>query len=406
MKKTWIVIAAMASVGATVSALSLFGSEEIGGAAPAVAAPVVCATTEAWPGVTFSEPMGAVSARDGTDRVFVIERGGRLQLCKKWRGGTPAAAPRAFLDVSTLLSPGYDKGHGGLISLALHPAFGQNGRFFLFYGTGTGNPGDPFRSVIAGYKTMPGNPDQGDPSSAQIILTQEKRNRSHPGGGLCFGPDGMLYVGFGDNAAADDPERVSQDMRSLEGKILRIDVTNAPAGRPYVAPADNPWPKTPGVRPEIFAYGVRNPFRMSFDAKGLLWMGDPGQKQREELDVVPRAGNLGWPLMESDLPLVPGTDPTKLVPPVFAYGRELGRAAIGGQVYRGQRIPSLADHYVFADHMAGKLIALPVRNGRTTGGPVMLGDVAGVSSIDEDAQGELYITSLDDEKVYMLVPGQ
>ncbi len=99
-----------------------------------------------------------------------------------------------FLDVSTLLSPGYDKGHGGLISLALHPAFGQNGRFFLFYGTGTGNPGDPFRAVIAGYKTMPGNPDQGDPSSAQIILTQEKRNRSHPGGGLCFGPDGMLYI--------------------------------------------------------------------------------------------------------------------------------------------------------------------------------------------------------------------
>lgn len=405
MKQTWIAFTSMAAVAATAGLLSLFGAQEFGGPAPAAAAPAACATAEAWPGVTFKEPMGAVSARDGSDRVFVVERGGRVQLCKKWRGGTPPAAPRVFLDVSNLLSAGYDKGHGGLVSLALHPAFGQNGRFFLLYGTGTGNPGDPFRVVIAGYKTMAGNPDQADPSSGQIILTQEKRNRSHAGGGLCFGPDGMLYIGFGDTAAADDPERVSQDMRTLEGKILRIDVTNAPAGRPYAIPTDNPWGRTANVRPEIWAYGVRNPFRMAFDAKGLLWMGDPGQKQREEIDVVPRAGNLGWPLMEADIPLVPGTDPSKMVAPVFAYGRELGRASIGGQVYRGQRVPSLVDHYVFADHMAGKLIALPVRNGRTTGGPVMLADVAGVSSIDEDAQGELYITSLDDEKVYMLVPG-
>lgn len=400
MKMTWAAIAATASLGALAAFSGLFG-----GPAPALAAPAACAMAEAWPGVTFSEPMAAVVARDGTDRVFVVERGGRIQLCKKWRGGTPPVAPRPFLDVSKLLSPGYDKGHGGLVSMALHPAFAQNRRFFLFYGTGAGTPGDPFRVVIAGYTAMAGNPDQGDPASAQIILTQEKRNRSHAGGGLCFGPDGMLYVGFGDNAAPDDPERVSQDMRSLEGKILCLDVTNAPAGRPYAIPTTNPWPKTPGVRPEIWAYGLRNPYRMGFDAKGLLWMGDPGQKQREEIDVVPRAGNLGWPLMEADTPLVPGTDPSKMVAPVFAYGRELGRASIGGAVYRGQRIPTLVDHYVFADHMAGKLIALPVRNGRTTGGPVMLGDVAGVSSIDEDAQGELYVTSLDDEKVYMLVPG-
>lgn len=367
------------------------------------AAPVRHATQEAWPGVAFDQPIDLAFAPDGTDRLFVAQRGGKVLVLAKYRGTGAVPAPKTFLDVSSLIAPPcLEQGQGGLLSIAFHPAYKTNGRFVIFYGTGSGTPQDPYRSVIAGYKATG---DVADPASAQVLLTVPKRQMIHFGGGLVFGRDGMLYVGIGDTGMKDDPERVAQDTRTLEGKILRIDVTNPTAAQPYAIPADNPWPAVQGVKPEIFAYGVRNPFRMTFDREsGLLWMGDPGQKQKEEIDVVPRAGNLGWGIMEADVPLVAGANPTQYVAPVFAWGREMGSCAVGGQTYRGQRCASLVGKHIFADHMSGKVWALPVADAKATGAPEPLVDLEAVSAIKEDAEGEIYLVALDGGKVFTIVP--
>ena len=195
-------------------------------------------------------------------------------------------------------------------------------------------------------------------------------------------------------------------MTLLEGKILRLDVRAPTPGRPYSIPADNPWPSAQGVRPEIFAYGLRNPWRMSVDREtGLLWVGDVGQKKREEIDVVPRAGNMGWGMMEGNLKVDANAEPTKYIAPIYEYGREVGNCVIGGVVYRGDRCASLKGSYVFGDsNDDGKLFALPLVGNRAAGAAEILANIKGVVSIDDDAQGELYFSSPDDEKIYTLVP--
>ncbi len=366
--------------------------------------------TEAWAGVTWKAPIAVVAPRDGTDRMFVVERGGTIQLTKKFRGGTPAVAPRLFLDISSLqMAPDeIEKGHGGLVNMAVPPDFAKSGRFYVMYGTGTDQPANPYRCVLASYRVSASNPDVADPASAEILFKIQKPHPVHFGGGLCFGNDGMLYVGLGEKAEHDDPSRVAQNMTTFEGKILRLDVRAPAPGRPYSIPADNPWPNAQGVRPEIFAYGVRHPWRMSFDrdsgVPGTLWVGDVGQRQREEIDVVPRAGNMGWGLMEGNLKITPSAEPTKYVAPVYEYPREAGKCVIGGIVYRGQRCVAMRGHYVFGDNSNGNLFLLPLSGNRAAGAPTVIGNVNGVSSIDEDAQGEIYISSPDDEKVYTLVP--
>ena len=372
----------------------------------ALAAPGGYVLQEAWPGTAFTAPVDLAAVRDGSDRVFIAQRGGKILVAKKNRGGAAVAAPTVFLDLTSLQMPPdvLENGQGGLLSIAFPADFKTSGLFAVYYGTGTGQA-DPFRGVLATYRVSAGNPDVADPASAQIVLTVPKASATHFGGGLCFAADGTLYVGLGEAGVTDDPKRLAQDTRELQGKILRLDVSGAT--KPYGIPADNPWAKSPPtqVRPEIFAYGVRNPWRMRFDsANGQLWLGDPGQKKREEIDVVPRVGNMGWAMMEADLKLAPDCDPSKYVAPVFAYGRELGSCCIGGVVYHGQRCPSLANKYVFADHMSGKVFALPVANGRSTGGVENLCDGEAIASIVEDAQGELLLASLDGGKVFTLVP--
>ena len=372
----------------------------------ALAAPGGYVLQEAWPGTAFAAPIDIAAVRDGSDRVFIAQRGGKILVVKKNRGGAAVAAPTVFLDLTSLQMPPdvLENGQGGLLSIAFPADFKTSGLFAVYYGTGTGTPADAFRGVLATYRVSAANPDVADPASAQMILTIPKVSATHFGGGLCFAADGTLYVGLGESAMTDDPKRIAQDTRELQGKILRLDVSGAT--KPYGIPADNPWAKAlpPSVRPEIFAYGVRNPWRMRFDsATGQLWLGDPGQKKREEIDVVPRGGNMGWAMMEADLKLAPDADPSKYVAPVFAYGRELGKCAIGGVVYHGQRCPALAGKYVFADNSTG-VFGLPVANGRSTGGVEKLCEGEGIVSIVEDAQGELLLASLDDNKVFTLVP--
>ena len=366
---------------------------------------------EAWPGATWKTPIAVAAPRDGSDRIFVVERQGKIQLMKKYRGGTPVVAPRVFLDITALqMTPdNIEKGHGGLLNMAIPPDFAKSGRFYVLYGTGTDQPSNPYTSVLATYRVSASNPDVADPASGEILLKIQKPHPMHFGGGLCFGNDGMLYVGFGEKAMMDDPDHVAQNMTTFEGKILRLDVRAPTPGHPYAIPADNPWPSAQGVRPEIFAYGVRHPWRMSFDRDsgipGNLWLGDVGQKKREEIDVVPRAKNMGWGLMEGNLKIDPNAEPTQYVAPVFEYPHDFGTCVIGGVVYRGQRCPALKGNFLFGDsNDDGKLYLLPLSGTRAAGAPQVLGNIKGIVSIDEDAQGEVYVTSLDDEKVYTLMP--
>jgi glucose/arabinose dehydrogenase len=403
-KRNWalgaLIAAGLTTIGILPATSTLLSSAE---AAPA---PARYTFQEAWPGVVFDMPIDVAYLPDGTDRLLVAQRGGKVVVLPKYRGTGAVGAPKTFLDVSKLFPAALiDQGQGGLLSIAVHPAYKTNGRFAIFYGTGTGTAEDPYRSVVAVYKVGAG-PDAADPASAQIVLTVPKKQMIHFGGGLAFGRDGMLYIGIGDTGMTDDPDRVAQDTRTLEGKILRLDVTSASAAKPYVVPGDNPWPAAEGVKAEIFAYGVRNPFRISFDRQtGALWMGDPGQKRKEELSLVPRAGNLGWGIMEADLPLAEGAKPSQYVAPVFAWGREMGQCSIGGSVYRGQRCTGLVGKVVFGDFMSGKVWALPLKDNASAGAPEPVGDCASVSAIKEDAEGELYLTALEDGKVYTIVPG-
>jgi glucose/arabinose dehydrogenase len=359
---------------------------------------------EAWPGATFDNPVQVTAARDGTDRLFIAQRGGKILVAKKYRGIPPVPAPTTYLDISALCPADFvEKSQGGLLGIAVHP---KDGRLFVLYGTP-----EPFRTVVASYRPS-ANPDVADPASATTILTVAKRGPQHYGGGLAFGADGHLFVGIGDQALEFDSGNVAQDVRTLEGKILRLDVTSPPAGKPYGIPADNPWATAGGgVRGEIWAFGCRNPFRISVDRQtGNVWFGDPGQKQREEVGVAPRGGNMGWPMLEGTKPgrVAPGQDPSKAVPPVHDYGRETGSCCIGGVVYRGQRCPTLAGQYVFSDYMKAKLLAVSLDASATKSTGVRelaSGEVCEwICSIDEDAQGEIYLTVLDHGKVLTLAP--
>ena len=379
--------------------LALLGSIGIGTPRLAEAAGGV-SLQEAWPNVKFDKPICVAHPKDGSDRLFVAQRGGKIAVIAKWRGGAqPVPQPRTFLDMTSLIDPDVVEIQGGLLSIAFDPNYRQTRRFFVFYGGGSLKAP---QAVLASYRASAANPDLAVPSSAQILLSVPKAGPQHFGGGLAFGPDGHLYVGLGEAGKKDDPEGIAQDVRRLEGKILRLDVNSA---QPYGIPADNPWARAgQGVRPEIWAYGARNPWRLSFDREGgTLWMGDPGQRQREEIDIVRRGDNLGWAVMEGSVPLKPGADPSKYVNPVFDYGREIGNCCVGGMVYRGQRCPSLRGQYVFADYMKGWVRALSL-NGTAVTGQRELAQAEWICSVDEDAQGELYLSSLDNDQVFTLVP--
>jgi uncharacterized repeat protein (TIGR03806 family) len=229
-----------------------------------------------------------------------------------------------------------------------------------------------------------------------VLLEVAQPFSNHNGGTITFGPDDRLYVAFGDGGDANDPFRHGQDRGTLLGAMLRLDPRNPPPGQPYGIPADNPFVGEPGVRPEIWAYGLRNPWRWSFDrATGDLWLGDVGQGQREEVDLVRRGANLGWRLYEGELQhLDAGTTPdTPVTGPVRAYGRTLGTTVVGGHVYRGQDVPSLRGSYVYGDYGSGRIWAL-VHDGLQTVEHLQINSLSSVASFGEDERGELYAVSL------------
>jgi len=321
----------------------------------------------------LEEPVFVTDAGDGSGRLFVLEQAGRILILE-----AGALLERPFADLGDRVKR--SGGEQGLLGLAFHPKFADNRRLFVDY---TRAPDGA--TAIAELHASPDDPDRAGPQQ-RVLLTIAQPYANHNGGMIGFGPDGFLYVGLGDGGSGGDPGNRAQDPDALLGKILRLDVDGA---RPYAVPEDNPFADG-GGRPEIYALGLRNPWRFSFDpADGSLWVGDVGQNRIEEIDLVERGGNYGWRLMEGRSCYRPSSDcrTSGLELPVAQYHHEQGRCSVtGGYVYRGSAIPDLAGTYLFADYCSGEIFGL--RQGEIA---VLLDPGLSIASFGEDAAGEVLV---------------
>lgn len=351
----------------------------------------------AFPALSFERPVDLQHAPDGSNRLFVVEQEGVIRVFDNHPGAESAPV---FLDIRDRVnSQGNEQ---GLLGLAFHPDFQQNGYFYVDY-----TAADPNRTVIARYHVDPADSGRADPASETVLLEVPQPFSNHNGGQVAFGPDGMLYVAFGDGGSGGDPHENGQNPGTLLGSIIRIDVDQPSGGRPYGIPSDNPFAGGEnGARPEIYAYGLRNPWRFSFDPKtGRMWAGDVGQNTLEEIDVIEKGKNYGWNIMEAGSCYEPseGCDRSGLTLPVFQYGRDLGACVTGGYVYRGKRAPALAGKYIFADYTSGRIWALDDSGQPNPSTPVLLDTDLHVPSFGVDQNGELYVLAFDG-KIYHFTP--
>ncbi|HXG95172.1 MAG TPA: PQQ-dependent sugar dehydrogenase [Blastocatellia bacterium] len=328
----------------------------------------------------LSSPVYITNAHDGSNRLFIVEQPGRIKVLQPGD-----ASPTLFLDITSKVLSG---GERGLLGLAFHPQFPTNRRFFVDY---TRQPDGA--TVIAEYRVSEFDSNiAGTAEKVLLVIPQPFAN--HNGGMIEFGPDGFLYIAMGDGGSANDPGNRAQNTSELLGKILRIDVDNANGSQPYSSPADNPFFGPDVGRDEIYAYGLRNPWRFSFDrATGQLYAADVGQGQREEIDIITRGGNYGWRVFE-------GTRCTNLNPslcsslraiaPIAEYDHANGRCSItGGYVYRGTKSSLPLGSYIYADFCTGEIFLL--NDGATS---LLLDTNLNISSFGEDEGGEIYVVGL------------
>lgn len=395
---TWTLLAALATLGA--------GCGAGGGSSTAPPTPSVesgCQPVAGTPALALrrvatglARPVDVQAPPGDRARVFVVEQAGRIRIL---RDGTLVARP--FLDLAGRVASG---GERGLLGLAFHPDYARNGRLFVNY---TDLRGD---TVLAEFRAS-SDPDVADASGERVLLRVAQPFANHNGGGLAFGPDGKLYAGLGDGGSAGDPLGNGQRLDTLLGKLLRLDVD---AGMPYAIPADNPFAGRSDARGEIWAYGLRNPWRFGFDrAGGDLFIGDVGQAQREEIDVgsaTRRGGeNYGWNVAEGTRCFAPpsGCDLSGLTPPVLDYGHDEGCSVTGGVVYRGCRMPGWHGTYFYGDFCSGFVRSFRLEAGRAVerrDWTATLGPGLGqVSSFGVDADGEIYVLDYDGD-VFRLVP--
>lgn len=341
------------------------------------------ATTPAFPGLTFTQPVALVTPPGETRRLFIVEKTGRIVVISDVTATNPTRA--VFLDLTTRVQVSTNANdERGLLALAFHPNYAVNGEFFVWYTVdATTAAGSGLHNRLARFRVSPTDPNAADLSSEQPLLTQRDEANNHNGGELLFGPDGYLYLSLGDEGGANDQFRNSQRIdRDFFAGILRLDVDRRPGSLPpnahpavhagtYAIPADNPFVgatffnqaavNPSAVRTEFWATGLRNPWRMAFDAAtGQLWCADVGQNSREEINLITRGGNYGWDFREGTQPGPRGPAPSgvSLTGPVWDYGRGDGTSITGGFVYRGSRHASLYGHYLFADFVSGRVWAL------------------------------------------------
>ena len=350
----------------------------------------------AFPNLSFQRLTNMVQPDDGLDRIFVTEQDGRVHSFPN-RQDTPGAT--LFLDITDRVNPGGNE--EGLLGLAFDPGFKANGYFYVYY-----SAAGPRRSVLSRFAAVGDNPDDADPESEFIIMEIPQPFANHNGGQLAFGPDGYLYLGLGDGGSGGDPRGNGQNTGTLLGSILRIDIGGASEHGNYRVPPENPLVGVPGARTEIWAYGLRNPWRFSFDTDtGTIWTGDVGQNNWEEVNLVERGANYGWNVLEGRHCFSPAAscDPTGTRLPIVEYPTGDGCSIIGGYVYRGARLPSLLGAYIFGDYCSGQIWGLQYA-GRAAADPVLLSNSGlRITSFGRDLAGNLYVLS-QNEGIYRLVP--
>jgi quinoprotein glucose dehydrogenase len=389
-------------------------------------------------GLQDERPLWISEAPDGSGRFFVVYQDGKIVIVKKGSDGSNA---KEFLNIENRHP--YLDNEDGLLSIAFHPGFKTNGLFYIYYNQRNkpeemrrfqdGRPTSfPYRSVISEFKVSATDPDQADLSSERILLEVPQPFTNHKGGELAFGPDGYLYLGLGDGGAADDPFGSGQNTTTLLGKMLRLDVnTRSTTGwgqnkrdLAYGIPSDNPFAGEPdmayGVRREIYAYGLRNPWRYSWDSRtGALWVGDVGQDLWEEVDLVTKGGDYGWSIREAAHHFKPGPPGAQLIDPVMEYphrpdlqpqglfpDHSIGLCVIGGYVYHGKEFPALDGVYVYGDYNLGTIwgFRYDYAAHKVTAEGALLQQPKNIVSFAEDLEGEIYVLTQGGQIYQVTVP--
>ncbi|AUD01057.1 PQQ-dependent sugar dehydrogenase [Spirosoma pollinicola] len=371
---------------------NLMMPDSTGGSSTALTAKVV----NAYPKLTFSSPVEYTYANDGTNRVFVVEQEGRIRV---FENDANTATAGTFLDIKNKVASG---GEMGLLGLAFHPDFKTNGFFYVNY-----TKNNPRETIVSRFKAPSAGASQADPASEVILFRFEQPYSNHNGGKVLFGPDGYLYVSTGDGGSGGDPQNNGQNRSSWLGKILRVDVNSTGKGN-YGIPADNPFKgNSNGYREEIFAYGLRNPWRISFDDEGRLWAGDVGQNVIEEVDIITKGGNYGWRIKEANADFNAkdnNANAADLIPPVWQYNHSNGDVSItGGVVYRGASNPALRGKYIYADYASGRLWALTPNDMKTGTNQEIIARAGSISAFGEDQKKEIYLCDLGTGKILKLV---
>lgn len=349
----------------------------------------------AFPNLTFDQPVEFVSPNDGSNRNFVIAQKGKIHVFKN--DANVKSAP-IFLDIINKVTSG---GERGLLGLAFHPDFKNNGYFYVNYTRG----GKELETAISRFQVSKTNANAVDAASEEVLLTFKQPYNNHNGGKVAFGKDGYLYIAVGDGGSGGDPQNNGQNKGVLLGKILRIDVNNPSGNLKYSIPEDNPFRgNKEGFREEIFAYGMRNPWRFSFDkTTGDLWAGDVGQNKIEEIDIIKKGQNYGWRLMEANECFKPeDCNKEGLSLPVWSYpqGGSTGRSVTGGHVYRGKKLAALTGKYIYGDYVTGNIWTLTANKTGKYDNAFLIQHAGSISSFGEDANNELYVCSYGDGKIY------
>lgn len=373
------------------------GCDEIGPSALSSPASVAAITLQqVLPEQTLEQPVHLAAVPDGSGDLVVVEQGGRIL-----RFAPGAASARLFLDLRDRATPAF--GEKGLLSIAFDPDYANNRFFYVDY-----TAADPLRTVVSRFQAPAGDAAV-VAACEQVLLEVDQPYSNHNGGQLAFGPDGMLYVALGDGGGAGDPQGNGQNRNTLLGSILRIDVHHQDPGRAYAIPPDNPFAQaTDGSRGEIWAYGLRNPWRFSFDRlTGALYAGDVGQYHVEEIDRIVPGGNYGWNRMEGTRCYEPaeGCSQPGLQLPIVEYGHSYGVAVVGGFVYRGRALTRLYGRYVFGDFGSGKIWSIRTDAAGLSELEPVLETRLIISSFGEDADGELYVLDFSGGRVFRLVLG-
>ena len=341
--------------------------------------------------VKLRRPVQIVFRADKPNDMYVLEQRGTIVMLDSSR--QESSEKQTFMNLRDNVR--MQNNEEGLLSMAFSPNVAEDNTFYLYY-----SASNPRRMVLSRFKIVDG---KGDPESEEVLLDIPQPWGNHNGGTVLFGPDGMLYLSIGDGGAANDPRGHGQNLETLLGTVIRIDPSNSTDEKPYGIPEDNPFVDLEGAQPEIWAFGLRNIWRMHFDEKtGTLWAGDVGQNKWEEIDIIEKGGNYGWNLREGKHPFKRGEAPKDhpLLDPIVEYPRSDGISVTGGYVYRGANRPKLEGVYLYADYQTGRIWGIRAEDGKLTEGPTQVARLRNslISSFGESPDGELWLCSFEGEE--------